>query len=337
MKFARVFACALLVASAPWVARAAEPVTLKFATLNPPMANVSRELVDPWVARVNAAAPAALHVQSFPLYALANNLNVLDRVMSDVAQIAWAIPVYFTGKFVTTDVNALPFVADKSEYASTAYWRLYEKGVFGKEYADLHPLILMSLPQSGIHLASKEVKTLADMKGLKFRAGSKVSAEVVAALGATPITLNVGEMFSALQRHVVDGVLMPWTAFSPFKLDEVTHYHIDVPFGGAPAMIFMTKKKYELLSDAAKKALDANSGEQVSRDAGKWWDKAQAATRALIEKKPGHKVVSLPPAEYAKWKGEVEKVLDRWGSTTPGGAKVLTAFRAEIANVAAGR
>jgi len=325
---------ALLAASAP---AAAEEIVLKYATLNPPGSSVSREFNTPWVDKINEAGKGALRVEKFEGFALANNLNVYDRVLADVAQMAWGIPIYFTGKFVLTNVTGLPFIGDHAESMSTAFWRLYAQGKFGSEYSEIQPLITIGLPQSGIHMASKAMKTLEDFKGVKFRTGSKVAGDIILALGGTPISIEVGEMTQALQRGTVEGVIMPWTAFNPFKLDEVTHYHVDVPFGGGPIYIFMAKKKYEALPAAARAAIDANSGEKASRDFGRWWDNEQEKTRARITATPGHTVTTLPPAEYARWKARVQTVLDDWARNTPGGKPVLDAFVAEIAKVEAGK
>jgi TRAP-type C4-dicarboxylate transport system substrate-binding protein len=335
MRIAASFAVAAFAALAQ--PACGEEVVLKYATLNPPGSAVSREFNGPWVDRVNAAGKGALRVDKFEGYALANNLNVYDRVLADVVQIAWGIPIYFTGKFVATNVTGLPFIGDKAESMSTAYWRLYEKGVFGPEYSEIRPLITVGLPQSGIHMSSRAMKTLDDFKGVKFRTGSKIAGDIILALGGTPISIEVGEMTQALQRNLVEGVIMPWTAFNPFKLDEVTKYHVDVPFGGGPIFIFMARKKYDALPAVARGAIDANSGEKATREFGRWWDNEQEKTRARIKATPGHTVATLPPEEYARWKARVQTVLDDWAKNTPGGKRVLDAFVAEIAAVEAGR
>ena len=186
-------------------------------------------------------------------------------------------------------------------------------------------------------MASKPMKTLDDFKGVKFRTGSKIAGDIILALGGTPISIEVGEMTQSLQRGIVEGVIMPWTAFNPFKLDEVTKYHVDVPFGGGPIYIFMAKKKYETLPADAKRAIDANSGEGPSREFGKWWDQEQKKTHDRVASTPGHTVATLPPEEYGRWKARVQTVLDEWGKSAPGAAEVLAAYKAEIANVEAGK
>jgi TRAP-type C4-dicarboxylate transport system substrate-binding protein len=334
MRFAATFATVIL---ASFASAQAEEMVLKYATLNPPQSAVTREWTAPWVEKVNAAGKGAIKIEMFPGEALANNLNVYDRVLADVAQIAWGIPVYFTGKFNLTNVTGLPFLGGNAEAHSVAFWRLYAKGAFGSEYSEIQPLVFVGLPQSGIHMAWKPMRTLDDFKGTKFRTGSKIAGDIITALGGTPISIQVGEMTQSLQRGLVDGVIMPWTAFNPFRLDEVTKYHVDVPFGGGPIFVFMAKKRYEALPAAGKAALDANSGEATTRDFGKWWDGEQKKTRDRVAALPGHTVVTLPKDEYDRWAARVQSVLDEWGKSMPGGSAVIAAYKAEIDAVMAGR
>jgi len=334
MRRALALCLVALFAAAP---AAAQEVVLKYATLNPPQSAVTREWTMPWVEKIHESGKGALKIEIFPGEALGNNLNIYDRVLADVAQMAWGIPVYFTGKFNLTNVTGLPFLGGNAEAQSTAFWRLYAKGDFGSEYSEIQPLVMIGLPQSGIHMASKPMKTLEDFKGTKFRTGSKIAGDIILALGGTPISIQVGEMTQSLQRGLVEGVIMPWTAFNPFRLDEVTHYHVDVPFGGGPIFIFMAKKRYDALPTAAKKAIDDNSGEAASRNFGQWWDGEDKKTRDRVSAQPGHTVVSLPKDEYDRWAARVQTVLDEWGKSMPGGAETITKYKQEIANVQAGR
>jgi hypothetical protein len=51
----------------------------------------------------------------------------------------------------------------------------------------------------------------------------------------------------------------------------------------------------------------------------------------------GHTVGELDAAEAARWKQRLTPVTEEWAKATPDGAKVLAAFRAEMANVRGGK
>src|SRR5690348_13182524 len=86
-------------------------------------------------------------------------------------------------------------------------------------------------------------------------------------------------MDAAIQRGTADGAAVSWTSFNPFKLAEVTSYHVDTRLGTSVAMIFMSKKKYGTLSPAVRKVLDAHSGEAASRAFGAWWIRSARTAR----------------------------------------------------------
>ncbi|HWG06650.1 MAG TPA: hypothetical protein VG271_16685, partial [Beijerinckiaceae bacterium] len=48
-------------------------------------------------------------------------------------------------------------------------------------------------------------------------------------------------------------------------------------------------------------------------------------------------ITTLSPAEEAHWKERAKPVVDAWVAATPDGGKVLAAYRAETANIRAGK
>jgi TRAP-type transport system periplasmic protein len=133
-----------------------------------------------------------------------------------------------------------------------------------------------------------------------------------------------------LQRGGADGVNIQWTAFQPFKLGEVTHFHIEAQLGSAAAAIFMAKKRYEALPAAARKIIDENSGEAQSRAFGAFWDKVDQEGRDDVRKLPGHQIAELSPAQKEAWRKKIEPLVAEWTKSTPDGAKVLAAYRQQL-------
>lgn len=329
MKTAIRMAAALAVLLMATAAQAADPVSLRFASLSPANSFLVTDFMKPWTDRIVAASNGTLKIDRFDGMTLADNLNVHERVLSDVIQMAWGLQIYGGGKYIHSDVVSLPFIANTGEAGSVAFWRMYQRGLL-KEYDEVKPLVLMAFPQQGLHTTQKDVKKLEDLQGMKLRAAAKVVVQMISLLGATPVSLNVGEMYEALQRGTAEGTLMPWTAFPPFRMQEVTKYHIDVPLGSSPAMIFMSKKKFDSLPPEAKKAIDDNSGEKASREFARIFDRVQNGIRASIKNAPGHVVSELPPEEFARWKAKVEPVTAEWIKSTPGGEMIAAEYTKEV-------
>ncbi len=305
---------------------------LVFVTLDSPQAHLNVRIHHPWAAKINEEAKGLFKIDVRDGMALANHGNVYSRVLDNVAQIGWGLQVYSAGKFPLTNVVTLPFLSDSSEVASTAFWRLYKTGMLDKEYDQVVPLKLIVFPQSGVQYR-EQPKTLDGLEGLKVIAGSRVSSEIVQALGGAPISLRVNEYYEGLQRGTADAVVVGWTAFQPFKLAEVTHYHVETQLGTSPGFVFMTRKELASLPEKARDILLANATEKESREFGKFWDEVVGEGRAMTMKMKGHTIMKLSPEQQASWKKRVTPITEGWAKATPGGDKVLAKYRELLTQV----
>ena len=306
-------------------------VVLNFASPSPARAPINWSFLRPWTKKVNADGGGSIKISLKTGRTLATALNVYGRVLSNVAQIGWGGQLLFGGKFQHSLVTGLPFLIRNSEEGSLALWRLYEKGIIKSEYDEVRPLALTTFPILGFHTKKRPIKSLGDLKGLKLRSTSRLSAKVIKFLGAAPISIPFYDQYQAINRGTIDGTLAQWTIFSPFKLDEVTKYHIEgLQMGAFPGTVFITHKIYDSLPANARKAINANSGEKFSHNFGKFWDKAQSEGRAYVEKKPGHTITTISSGEEAKWRKKMKPITTQWIKSMPNGQKILDALKAEL-------
>jgi TRAP-type transport system periplasmic protein len=317
------------------MARAEE--TLIFGTSTPPNTHISLRVFHPWAEKINQEGKGIIHIDVRDGFTLSNPSNFYSRVLNDVIQIGWGSNSGVAGTFPRTEFSTLPFQAENSEQGSVAFWRLYKSGLLDPEYNDVVVLMAQIYPQSGIQLAKPPAHPpLQNLKGLRIMAISKSAAEIVSALGGSPASILLPDLYESLMRHSVDGAIMGWTAFQPFKLAEVTFYHVDTQFGAAPAMVFMAKKRYDALSPAARKIIDENSGEAASRWLGKTWDEVEREARDATKADPKHQVVTPSAATAAKWRHELAPISAAWAKNTPNGAAILAKFHEILAQVKVG-
>jgi len=263
----------------------ADEVKLTFVSLVPPDSRVAQTVFHPWVDRLNAAGQGIVHLDGRDGLTLANLENVYNRVLDDVVQVGFAQQNAIGGKFIRSAIAGLPFVSNDSESASVALWRLYQSGAIAPEYAEIVPLFLTVFPQSGIHLAHP-VAALDDLRGLKLIAVGKAQAEAVTALGGAPLSIPLTEMYQALQRGAADGAIASWTTFDPFRLGDVTRYHVETRLGTSTGMVFLAKKKFDTLPAAVQKILMDNSGEAMSRSFGAYLDGEAKRVRDGVKTTP---------------------------------------------------
>jgi TRAP-type C4-dicarboxylate transport system substrate-binding protein len=314
---------------------AAQEVRLFMTSMSPP-GSPNSVFYNAWAKRVNEQSHGTLNIEVRDSVSLASFPNVVDRVMDDVVQIGWSIHGMYGGRFPLTEVADLPFLADTNQHGSVALWRLYASGLLDSEYKDLHPVFFGLVGLTGLHFA-KEPKTIDDLKGLKIRVVGKVQSDMITRLGGAPISLPSDDMYSGLQRGTIDAAATSWTAFGPYKLLEVTSFHVEGPLGTSTSMFFMAKKKYEALPPAGRKAIDDNSGEAATLAFANSIDSQGIANRQQAVESGKHKIVQLDPSQIASWSKAVEPVVDQWTKDWPGGDKVLAAYRKILADVQAGR
>ena len=182
------------------------------------------------------------------------------------------------------------------------------------------------------------IKSPADAKGLKLRASNRQTNDAFTLLGAQTQSIPPPGVPEALAKGVLDGVVFPYDAVIPFKLDELTNrvseFGGDRNFYNSVMLFVMNKAKYDSLPDDLKKIIDANSGAALAADLGRKWDEWDQIGRAAVVKRstPIH---VIDGADLAAWKKAVEPLYASWiaerDKAGDNGAELLKAAQELIA------
>src|SRR5690606_24887589 len=94
----------------------------------------------------------------------------------------------------------------------------------------------------GIVTRQRPIRTIADLKGLRLRAPTELLS-VLKNLGADPVNMPMGEVYSALAKGVIDGVVAPVDTFRTLHFAEVAKYYseLKVPRGAYPSRAIGTR------------------------------------------------------------------------------------------------
>ena len=90
----------------------------------------------------------------------------------------------------------------------------------------------MLIPLSGGlggFFVNKQINSVSDMRGLQVRC-SALSGEAMKAWGATPVTMDPGEVYEAMRNGLIDGVWTMAGATTTYKFDEISEYAYINPF-----------------------------------------------------------------------------------------------------------
>lgn len=319
------------------VAIAADPITLRFSSFEPPQAFITSKILTPWAQRVTAESQGTLKIEMYPGGTLGRDPAAqLKLVLDGVADIAWIVPGYTPGRFDAATVVELPFVVPNAYSGSLALTRMFEKGLLaGGGFNDVKFLCVCANNPIFVNTTFPATK-IEDLKGHNFRAAGPVSLNVVKSLGGVPIGGITGPgLAESLSRGVIDATLNEWNALQTFRVLDVAKHQIILPLGSTSLMVIMNKAKYASLPPAAKAALDKNSGEVFAKFFGQKFDENN---NAVFEAAKGDKkrTITVLNAEQQKpWKAAVQPAIEEWKKSAPGNDKLLKAFSDEIAAIQA--
>jgi TRAP-type C4-dicarboxylate transport system substrate-binding protein len=311
----RTLVAALLAAAAVLPASAQE-VTLKVAHFWPPGAMPPSTLLAPWCDKIAKESNNRLKCQIYPAMQLGGTPpQLVDQVKDGVADIVWTLPGYTAGRFPLMEVFELPFMSSNAEATSQAAWDYYEKFA-QKEFPGVKMLAVNVHDNGFINTREKQVKVMADFKGLKMRAPTRQTNKLLGALGATPVAMPLPALADALSKGVVDGYLLPWEVIPSIKAHELTKYHSETDpkaraLYTAVFTLQMNQAKYDSLPADLKKVIDANSGATVSRAFGKQWDASAPPARKLAVDRNNTFYV-IPASELANWEKATANLDDDW-------------------------
>ena len=112
-----------------------------------------------------------------------------------------------------------------------------------------------------------------DFSTLKVRV-TPVYKDVVEALGGTPVTTAPGEVYTALERGVVDGYGWPVTGIFDLGWDKVTKFRMEPPFYAVEVNVLVNLDSWKGLNDAQRKVL---------QDAALWLEGLDSEKVAVIK------------------------------------------------------
>jgi TRAP-type C4-dicarboxylate transport system substrate-binding protein len=313
MSLRSLAAAALALAALPALA---QEITLKVHHFWAPTAMPPSTLLVPWCDKIAKDSGNRLKCQIYPAMQLGGTPpQLIDQAKDGVADIVWTLPGYTSGRFPLMEVFELPFMSASAEATSQAAWEYFDKYA-RKEFPGIHMLVVNVHDNGYVHTREKQVKTMADFKGLKMRAPTRQTNKLLGALGATPVAMPLPALADALSKGVVDGYLLPWEVIPSIKADELSKYdsETDPKMRALYTAVFtlaMNQAKYDSLPPDLKKVIDANSGLEAARAFGKQWDASAPPARKLAVER-GNVFYTVPASELANWEKATANLDEEW-------------------------
>ncbi|MCE8018415.1 TRAP transporter substrate-binding protein [Halomonas sp. MCCC 1A17488] len=313
----------------------AEATTLRIAHVWPGGSLIDRELFQAWAESVEAASEGRLEVEVYPSQTLAKSDKTYESAVTGVADIGASAQGYNAGRFPLTQVAELPGVSASSRQGSCILQSLYDQGHFDEEYSDTRPLFLFTTGPGYLHTKERLIETPQDLEGLRLRRPTPVVGDMFNRLGAQAVGMPAPDVFTAMQRGVVDGLSFNWEGMKTFRLNELANYHTEVPLYDLSLFATMSQRTYDSLPTDLQQVIDDHSGLEWSLRAAAVYDELIRQGRQDAEQ-AGHEFLVIDDAlEHPEWGPVLQQTIDGYLEEVGGEAgniyEAAMALRAECA------
>ena len=215
--------------------------------------------------RVKSATGGKFEIQVFAAGEIVPAFSAMDAVKDGTVECCHTAPYYFFGKDPTfAFACAIPFGMNARQQNA---WMYHGGGMaLVREFLKDYNIINFPAGNTGAQMGGwfrKEIKTVADLKGLKFRIGG-TGGLPLAKLGVVPQQIAAADIYPALEKGTIDAA--EWVG--PYDDEKLGFYKIAKYYyypgwweGGPELDLFVNIKQWEALPPEYKSILESACAE----------------------------------------------------------------------------
>ena len=312
---------------------AAQEVDLVMSSWLPPRHPIVVNAFEPWIEEIERVTDGRVSVRILGRPAGAPPAH-FDMARDGVADITYGLHSFSQDdRFTKSEVGQFSFIGDDAVAASEAFWTVYTEDLGAAEDHEGTHLLGLYVHGPGLfHTKPRKIEGPEDFAGLKMRVPGGYVADLVEALGATPLFMPSTEVYEKLSRGVIDGATFTYEALTAFNLTDDIDYAMTVPGGiyNTTWFVVMNEDKWDRIGPEDQEAISAISGEAFAERVGAAWNAADEAATAEIEA-AGIEVYAADEAVLGAIREAAEALEAEWTESLPegvDGAAALERLRA---------
>lgn len=271
----------------------------------------------------------------YPFGTLGESTDILEQAQAGILQFVDQSPG-FTGSLIPeAQAFLLPYVLPEKK-DEIDYFFSHSRAInetFHGLYAEQGLELLSMFPEGSVLITTQEpFQNPADLSGMKIRVmASPLLVETYKAFGAVPTPLPTGEIFGALQTHLIQGQENPLFYIESTKLYEVSEFITDIGHNIYTTAVMANKPFYDGLSEADKALVQKATKEALAHIIAYQEGLAAHAKEKIIKAKPDIKFVSLSGADRVAFREAAIKVQAMYVEMTGASGKaVLDQLKADL-------
>jgi TRAP-type mannitol/chloroaromatic compound transport system substrate-binding protein len=315
--------------AAPAIAQSQPEIHWRLASSFPKSLDTIYGAADTIAARVAAATDGKFTIRPFAAGEIVPGLQVLDAVQNGTVECGHTASYYYVGKDPTFTFDAtVPFGLNARQQNA---W-IYNGGGMAllREFFDGYGVMNFPAGNTGVQMGGwfrKEIKTVEDLKGLKFRIGG-FAGQVLAKLGTVPQQIAGGDIYPSLEKGTIDAA--EWIGpYDDEKLgfNKVAKYYYYPGWweGGLNVSLLVNKQQWEQLPKQYKAVLEAACFEANLTMNAKYDAENPAALRRLVA--GGAQLRPFPREVMEACYKAATELYDETAKTNPKFAKIYEPWK----------
>jgi TRAP-type transport system periplasmic protein len=244
----KAFLVAALLAAAS--AAQAQETTLRLVSAFPENQYYVKRTIE-WIEKLNKEAKGTLQINFIGGPKAIPTFEVGNAVKTGVVDMGFTTGAFYTNVMPEADILKLSETSAAEQRKNGGY-DLINK--IWAEKANMRYLAKV-VEFTPFHLYLNKKIDKPDLTGLKIRI-TPVYREFFQSMGASVVTMPPGEVYTALERGVVDGYGWPIHALFDLNWQEKTKFRVDPGFYNAEVGLIMNLDKYKALPAKARQLLD---------------------------------------------------------------------------------
>ncbi len=290
-----------------------------------PASNFHTENIAQFAQDIDKATGGKLKITVHANASLFKANEIKRAVQGGQAQIGEVLLVNFENENPIYGTDGLPFLA--TSYADSRKLYAAQKPALDKVLGaqGMKLLYAVAWPPQGLYV-KKEIQSVADMRGVKWRAYSPATAKMAELIGAQPVTIQAAEVSQAFATGVVDSMMSSGATGYDTKIFESVKYWYDTQAWLPKNAVIVNLKAFNALDAATQAAVTKAAAEaevrgwKLSQEKNDWY-KAELTKKGMSILKPSPKLA----ADLAQV-GSI-MVADWEKKAGPDGQAVIAAFR----------
>jgi TRAP-type mannitol/chloroaromatic compound transport system substrate-binding protein len=272
---------------APAVVQAQQAIRWRLASSFPKSLDTIYGAAEEFAKQVKAMSGGKFEISVHAGGELMPAFGVVDGVQNGTVECAHTAPYYFAGKDETFALGcAIPFGLNSRQMTA---WMYEGNGLkLMREFYAGYNIINFPMGNTGAQMGGfyrKEIKSLADLNGLKMRLGGVLSGKIGAKLGIVAQNIPGGEIYQALEKGTIDAA--EWVGpYDDNKLGlakVAPHYYYPGWWEGGPQLdLFVGTKAYAALSAENKAIIECASAFAHVDMQAKYDGRNPAALKSLV-------------------------------------------------------